>query len=203
MPELEKKTITNEAGEEVEVYDATQVEAALKEKDDGFATEKTELETKVTETSDALKVAEEKGGDFKETREAKEKAESDLKEATEKHTKEMDELKGGIAKDARTKQINRLADGDTEVAKKIEHHLDNDLSAMPETTKEEIEAKYTAALKLSGGGVEIDSISSVISSAGGGDVEPTGSVNPELKKLGSNFGLTEDDFKKAQDAGEI
>jgi hypothetical protein len=201
---MEKKTIKDEEGKEHEVYDAIQVEAALKEKETAFATDKTKLETDLKEKDEALKKANEKDADFKAVREAKEAAEKALKEANEKYQKEITDLKGSNIKEHKDKLLGLIVGNDKNVEEKMKHHLENTLKAMPESTKEEIDAKLKAAYKLTSGTADEDKISNIISSAGGGDLGVGKvEVKPELKSIGAKFGLNDKGWENAKKAGII
>ena len=214
MPELEKKTIETADGEKIEVYDASQVEEAIKEKDDGLkeATDaKTELEGNLKEVTEKLEKMDESDKDFKELRSQKEKLEDNLKEkdtTIESLTKEKEDAEGKLTqteqKYRKDTYIKSLAGDDADLKKKIEFHLESTVSAMPESTPEELQAKLKAAYTQSTGVTDADQLNNIISSAGGGESGASqGKVSDELKQFGKNFGLTDEDWDNAADAGVI
>lgn len=203
MPD--KQTIKTEDGTEVVVYDAAAVDTLIQSKETEFGTQKTALETAVKEANDKLAKADEKGADFAALRTAKEAAEKALAEATDKHTAEVTELKTKPLVEHRTHLTGLLSGTDTAVKDKVEYHLKNTVSAMPETTKEEVDAKVKAAYQLAvGANYNDDNVSRVISGAGGVYVDNKSDLNPDLKQAGmKNFGLNEKDFENAKNAGLI
>jgi len=214
MPELEKKTIETAGGDKVEVYDAVQVEEAIKTNADGLKVAeeaKTTLEGELKTATEALEKADEKSEDFKELREKKEELEGKVKEnsdalevskkANEDLTEKLGQTEQKYRKDTFLKTI---AGDDDDLLKKIEFHLEKTVSGMPDSTAEELEAKIKAAYTQATGVVDADKLNSIISSAGGGQPGAAkGKVSDELKDFGKNFGLNAEDFDKAAEKGLI
>lgn len=201
MPEKKEVEID---GQKMTVYDAASVEKVLQDKETTFTTEKTTLETNLKTATEALEKSKEGEKDFAALRTAKEAAEKELREKTEAHTKEVTELKSAPLTEHRTNLTKLLSGGDKDVTAKMDHFLKESLSAMPETTKEQIDAKLKTAYQLAvGGNYKEDYVSRVISSAGGGDGGGTADVKTELKSIGKNFGLNDKDWDNARGAGVI
>lgn len=200
---MEKKTFKDADGTEHEVYEADQVETALKEKEEVFTTEKEKLVADLKEKEDALAKSNEKAGDFKALRDAKEVAEKSLKDASDKHAQEVATLKGSNIKEHKDKLFGLIVGNDKNVEEKMKFHLENTLKAMPETTSEEIDKKLKAAYTLVSGHADDERISNLASSAGGGGPSEKVDVNPDLKKIGKNFGLDDKDWENAKKSGVI
>jgi len=194
---MEKKKLLNENGEEVEAFPAEQVEAVLKEKG--------ELETKLKEATDALSKSDEKDKDFKSLREAKEKVEGELSEFKQKYDKDVSELKGAELTTHKTKLIDVFADSDKNTKEKIEYHLKNSLTGMPETTKEQLDEKIKHAYVLATGQRDDDKINSIVSSLGkGSEIKANlDGIKPDLREIGKKFGLKDEDWENAKKANII
>ena len=204
-PELEaaKQTIKVD-DKEVVVYDAAKVEEFVKSKEMTFATEKQTLEQKAKDAAAELAKVDQSNKDFDGLRKAKETAEATLKEATEKHEKEVGELRAAPLTEHRGNLIKLLAGDDKDLLQKIEFHLKNTVSAMPETKKEEIDTKLKSAYQLAvGGAYKEDFVGRVISSAGGASHVQAAAVSDDLKNIGSKFGLDQKDFDAAKAKGLI
>ena len=197
-----KKEIEDKDGNKHVVYDAAEVEKTIKDKEDGFATEKQTLEKTAKEAKEAFDKVDKTNKDFDTLRTAKEAAEKLLKEKTEAHEKEVGELKGKPLVDHKESLTKIFAGEDKDMKAKIEHHMEKSLASMPETTKEEIDAKIKSAYQLAAG-VNYDetTASRVISSAGAGHRSSGGKVNEDLKSIGKNFGLSDKDFEAADKEG--
>lgn len=213
MPDLDKKTIKDEDGNEVEVYDATQVEEALKETEQKFGEEKGTLEKNLKEATEKLEKVDEKDKDFSELRDAKEKLEKDLKSKEDEHEKTIKDLnsklgeqEGKEMEDYTNKAIELYVGDDKDTKDKIDFHIENSLKSMPRGTKEEVDALLKSAFTLATGQQDDDKISNVLSSAGDGGSGGSGGgtkVKPELVEAGKNFGLNDEDFKNAEKKGVI
>lgn len=204
MPQ--KQTVKVDVGGEektIEVYDAAAVDTLVKDKETAFSTEKTALEKTAKDAADALAKVDKTNKDFEGLRVAKETAEKALTDATTKYTTEITELKSKPLVEHRTNLSTLLAGDDKNIAEKIKFHMEKTVTAMPERTKEEIDAKVKAAYQLAiGTGYKEDFVSRVISSAGGGHVTTKVEVATDLKNMAiKNFGLTEKDFENAKAAG--
>jgi hypothetical protein len=204
MPDLEKQTIKDEDGNERTVYDAEQVEAVVAEKETAFTTEKEELEAKVKEFEEQMS-GDDKDKDFKELRKAKDEAEKKIQELETSFNKEITELKSAPVKQHRDQMLDTYAGKDEDFKKKMESVLTNELKNMPESTKEEVDAKLRSAFKLAadvGDDGRIDA--SIFSSAAPASTIKSTAIKDDVKDMGSKkFGLSEEDYKNAQDAGLI
>lgn len=198
---MEKKIIKDEDGVEHEVYDANDVDAEVISKETAFASEKDKLAADLKDKEDALAKSNEKAGDFQSLRTAKEVAEKALRDATDKHAQEISDLRNVNVKEAKDKLFNLIVGGDKNLEEKMKFHLDSTLKAMPEGTKEEIDAKYKAAYTLAAGHSEDDKISNIISSAGGSEFGGKANVSSDLREVGKKFGLTDKDWDAAKQAG--
>lgn len=197
--------IKNEAGEEVEVFTPEELKA-----------KETELITKHTAEADKLKAdlavaaaelgkLKETDKDFGELRTAKEKLEKALAEREAAHKTEIESIKNAGAIAQVEGLVKAIVGTDTEMKKKMEYHMSKTLAGMPVTSKAEMEEKVKAAYRLSADVPDVDKINGIISSAGAGGGEGSGTlqVSPELKQLGRNFGLNDADWETAHKAGII
>lgn len=201
--EAAKQTIQVD-GKDVVVYDAAKVTEFITKKETEFNTTKSTLETAAQEAATKLAAADTKAADFASLREAKEAADKALKEANEKHEKEVGELRAAPLNEHRGNLIKLLAGDDKDILSKIEFHLKNTVSAMPESKKEEIDAKLKSAYQLAvGGAYKEDFVSRVISSAGGSTHVQAAAVSDDLKNIGAKFGLDQKDFDAAKNKGVI
>lgn len=213
--------IKNEAGEEVEVFTAEDVDAKVKAVEDTKAKEietavsaiKTEYEGKITPLQTKLSTLETEktdleaklsGGDS--TQQGNFKT---LKDALDKKTTEIEDLKKGIndmkstqVTETRDALVTKFAGKDEELAKKIKDHFDNTLASMPNTTSAEIAKKVEAAAKLASDGDSFDPLGVARAGAGG---QGNGNGNYDANKndftaneksLGTKLGITEADYKK-------
>lgn len=199
--------ILNDAGEEIDVYTAEEVQQQKDEAVQAEADKRTELEAELTKLKEkdlnfetlraSKKAAEEKVTD------AEKKAQEAMKSVDEKLEATKKEILEGVNVDHYKDTIKSLSGGDAEVEKKIEFHykrLTDPASTKSEVTKKLTDAYYLATRTEAGGALN----SAVISS--GGAVRPTFQANKEklsadeqalLQKLAQagNMKLTDEDLK--------
>lgn len=212
--------VKNEAGEEVEVFTAEEVDAKVKDIEatnaqaieTAVAGVKAEYEQKLTPLNDSLKkaqdekleleaklaVGDDKGqqGNFKTLKEALDKKTAEI----EGLTTSIGEMKKGQVTQTRDTIIGGFAGKDDELAKKIKDHYDTTLSGMPEATPQDIAKRVEAAAKLASDGDTFDALGVARrGGAGFSDTKYDGTANDftaNEKSLGSKLGITDADYKK-------
>lgn len=209
--------IKNADGTEVEVMSPEEVQKKLDEVAEAAKNERKNLEDshsqkiatieeKMGKLEQDKKDLEEKlnGGagagddhpNFKVLKEALDKKETEIKALTES----MQAINKQRVDDFLKVEIKKAAGNDEEVAKKIKHHFDETLKAMPDKTSDDIAARIDAAKRLAG---VADMPNPMDFSGQGGGFFPfkggtPGAVelNDKEKDLGRKMGLTDDDYKK-------
>lgn len=217
MPEI----IKNEDGTEREVFSADEVTAKLEEAKKAAGEEvRTEFQSKLSEQDARMATFEAEKAELEEKLEelGKKDNSSDkdknfrvLKEALDKKDKQIDELAKKIeetgnirVQDFKERLIDKYADGNEDLKKKIAHNFDSTLAGVEAKTEKEIEDKVKNAVKLSvdtGGPSPLDAAlqggepgaSDGLARGRSGD---TVEFSANEKKLGAKFGLTDEDYKK-------
>lgn len=169
----------NADGEEVDVLSPEELEnqtaALLTAKEQEFEAERKILVQKMEEL-------EKKDLNFSQLRESKGKIEAELTEIKQKHQEEQEIL----ATKRREELIKSLAEGDEELKKKIEFHIER-------INEPDVEKRVNDALKLAMGDLGMNS-ASVFSSAGGGVVNTQGMVPENLQQVAKNMGINDKDL---------
>jgi hypothetical protein len=206
--------IKNEEGEEIEVLTPEEVQAkldaekaALEEQHQTILSEKEKEVEKVAEEKKILeeKIAklEEQGikpdhPNFAALKSALDKKDEDIKAIKT----ELDADKKQRVQEELDTKIKLVAKGNEDIEKKIKHHLEKTLAALPENTAEERKIKLEAAFKLSsdssseGPGVFDMGTGGGGYSGGGGDNPDTVEFTAKEKALGAKLGITSEDYKK-------
>lgn len=202
---MELIKIKGEDGKEHEVYSAADVETYKQQLTESHAATLTPLQVQLKAAEDALAKAKETDKDFAGLREAKEKAEKLLKDAETGHAAALEAAENrGKVLVHKDNLIKLFAKDAPELEKLITKHMSDTLKAMPENTKEEIEAKMKMAVTLAVGKSDEGHFKKVISSAGGGAAGGTEDIKSDLKEMGKKyFGLTDKDWENAKTAGLI
>ena len=201
------KKLYDAEGNEVEAFTPEELEneqaQAITEKETQL---KTEYETKINDLTEQITKLSGKDQNFATLREAKEKLEGQIKTITEQHEKEITEIKTGNIIEHKTILVSKIAGTDPEFKKRIEYEVG--LLNMPESTKEEIEAKVTKAYQNATGDLKGNIMNKVISSAGAGG-GGTGGTNDaaRLSELAAKMGVKPEEFttyyNKAKEKGLI
>lgn len=211
--------IKNDAGEEVEVFTAEEVDAKVQAVEKTKATEietavadvKKEYEGKITPLTEKLTTLETEKKDLETKLSGGGKQDGNfavLKEALDKKTKEIEDLttsigdmKKGQVTQTRDTIIGGFAGKDEDLKKKIIEHYDTTLSGMPEATPQDIAKRVEAAAKLASDGETFDPLG--VARRGGGGFGEGGKYDANAndftaneKSLGTKLGLTDADYKK-------
>jgi chromosome segregation ATPase len=224
-------TFKDEQGNTVEAFTAQEVEAKLAEAKVGFEKEseqaitrlKEEHDKKVQESQgavDSLKQEmedlqskleninekpEEHGGaqseNFKTLKSGFEKALKEKEEKINSLVDGLDKLSRARVNDQKDTLIKELSKNDAELKKKIDFHYSDTLKSMPENTIDEINARITAAYKLSYDGDRGPSALDIALGGGAGKstfVAQGGQVefSDGEKQIGNKLGITEEDRQK-------
>lgn len=191
----------DEEGNAIEAFTQKDMDARIEEITAGH-------DEKVSELTEKLEKEEAKEKNFAKLREQKKEVSEEDKKKEEKNATTIEDLKtqiedakgAGISKVLemqRSAVINELANGDEELAKKIEANYK--LINKPEETAEEIAIRANDALLIS---MDIgpDDI------AGGDVIPPSGpgravggsndEISSDLKDIGKKFGVSDADWKK-------
>jgi len=205
------KTLYDENGNAVEAYPKEEHETELAAKIEEFKKVNPE-NVDIIELQDKLKVAEEEKAKlvkdlegFKETDKGKnmaalrmkaEGAEKKVDELKENIMKELGTLKTAIEGKDLTSTFLQLADGDTEIAKKIEAEYKDIVRPddAEEVKKQKIRKAYQLAVGVKSPGI----LNRILGSAGAPNPNAGAGIKswpPELVGLGKKMGLTEEDFK--------
>jgi len=199
-----KQTNAEGVEEEIEVFTPEEVKAkedeylkTVEQKDAAIANlakEKSDLEAKIAKAQvDGIK---EDHPNFKILKDALSKKDEEIKNIkteldTDRNTRKQEEMDSAI---------KILAKGDVELEKKIKLNLEKTLSALPENTKEERQAKIQAALKLSVDYNTAGVFDAGIGGGGGGNININNTSTVEFtareKALGAKLGISEDDYRK-------
>jgi hypothetical protein len=198
--------ITNEDGEEIDVFTAEELEAQKTKAIEEFKTNnpnKTEELVKAQEELEKLKGKDLNFANLRKQKEdAEKKVEDILKGVDEKISTVKKEVLEGVMKDHYNETLNSLSGGDKETADKIELQYKR-LVGTP-ATKDELAKMLQDASLLATGGQNKGVSSGVFSSAGAGrlnikSTEPLSAEEKDMaRKLASAGGMTleEKDFNK-------
>ncbi len=205
--------ITDDKGEEQEVYSAEELEAARQKTIDEFQgkvdeeqTEKlTEMEgtldkakTDLAEAEKKLEGADDKDKNIEQMREAKESLETKVKEQQEQIEGFVDDNK----KKALDAAINQLVDNDEESAKKVRYEYEKTLAGVDPKTPEEESQKLQKAFILAKEQAETPGTGSPTTSGGGTPFgvnakKPTaGKLSEDAKVVGEKLGVSSEDIEK-------
>lgn len=213
--------IKNDQGQEIDVLTPEEVEVKLREevgkkldeakqgweKESGqklvevqnklneMEKEKFDLETKLISLEGAGEGRDHPN--FKLLKEALDKKDQAIKELGES----VNNLKTQRESDFLSVEIKKIVGGDEELAKTLKHHYNETLKSMPNSTREEINARLIGAKKLAG---VIDAINPMdMVGHGGGHFNRGGSgggqvveLSTKEKELGKKLGITDEDIKK-------
>lgn len=199
-------TITDENGNEQEVYTAEEVEAqkqeAVQAKEIELNAQVEEANKKVENLNFQLEEAQ-KGGNphqIQRLKDAKAKAEEEAQSAKSEADQKFESFIQEQVKEHRDNALAVLSGGDEELRKKIEYHMDNTIAGNP-TTKGGIEDKAKKAYTLATEGQAAPSILDNITSAsdkGNSSTDSGGNyVETEVSKgQRKALGISDDDAKK-------
>ena len=202
--------ITNDDGEQVEVFTADDLAAQKQQALDEYMIEHPDkgdeiaaLQADLKAKEDALAKMDEKDQNFSLARkQAQDKVEDILKGVDEKIDAAKKEVLEGVMQDHYAETLKTLSDGDDELKKKIEYHYKRLTDTA--STKEEVTVKLRDAYLLATKPAETDALNtSVLSSGGvsrikvGSEKKFTEEEKAFTKKLAQAGGMTleESDFK--------
>jgi ABC-type phosphate transport system auxiliary subunit len=159
-------------------------------------------EEEVSAINEKLSKLENKDFNFKSLRDLTEEqraklsaTETILMEQAEKHKEELDALKTKINSSWEDKILTDIAGSDEELKKKVRDEYKN--LNMPNDTEQDIKLRYEKAYLLASGGKPETNLNFSSDSGGLPPVQQSvGKISNDVKELGKNLGLSEEDFKK-------
>ena len=169
----------DENGNEIEVFTAEELQA---QKDEAIKAATGDLQSKLTEAEQKLATLSDKDANFAELRKkSQEEIEAIRTQLTEETTKIRSEFEQKEINRSTEATIKQLAEGDSELEKKIKGHLDTTLKDMQAKTPEEVANKIRAAYQLATANEPKPGLlDSVLSGAGGGGMPTTPESGPAL-----------------------
>ena len=202
------QTIKNEAGEDVEVFTAEEIEQhktdaveAFKAENPDKTGELAELQEKMREAEEKLAKVGDKDYNFKALEKAKNDAESKLSEFTKSVDEKMTSLERrvleGVMQDHKNDTLKALSGGDAELEKKIEFHYKRlgDVAGTKNEITQKLKDAWVLATKKEDEGIGAN----IYGSGNVGRVNinsQTPKFSAEEKELGAKLGLTDKDFEK-------
>jgi chromosome segregation ATPase len=191
----------DEDGNEVELDKSIdEIQKSYQEQTQQFEEFKKTKEEEVKVINEKLSKLENKEFNFKALRDMTEEEkgklsamELQLKQQQEKHDEEIKNIKQTFIGNAKEEVLNKLAGQNEEVRKKVLEAYDS--LNLKDESKADIEARMKAAYKLAVGS-DIGTNLSYSSEGVAPIPNKVSDVKPEVKELGKNLGLSDEDFKK-------
>jgi chromosome segregation ATPase len=177
-----------------------EIQKGYQEQTQQFEEFKKTKEEELTAINEKLSKLENKDFNFKSLRDLTEEQQAKLSETekmlmnqAEKHSKEIEEVKKSFFGNAKEEILDKLVGDNIERRQKVMEAYDS--LNLKDDTKADIESKIRAAMKLS-----LNDERPVLGDNLYGGIAPTpdkvSDVKPEVKELGKNLGLSDEDFKK-------
>lgn len=196
------QTIQNDAGEDVEVFTAEELEAQKTAALEEYKTanpDKAEEMAKLQEELAKFKAKDLNFGNLRDQKEGVEKKLADLLAGVdEKIVTAKKEILEGVLKDHFNETLKSLAGEDAELQKKIELHYNRLTDSA--VTKQEVASKLRDAWVLATKQDDPGALSTAVISSGDVSKLPYKSgdkkLSPEEKELGAKFGITAEDLNK-------
>lgn len=194
--------IKQEDGTEVEVFTAEEVAEKVQEKENQInelSQKSSVLEAEKQKLEEQLGTTKQDNPNFATLKEALDKKTEEIKSLST----EISSIKDQTIAETRDSLIGAIAKNDEEMKKKILHHFNKTLSAMPSSSKDDIKAKVAAAVKLADGGNQEEILDAVFAGGEGFKVDynkgsQSGGADFSAREIaiGNKLNITEEDRKK-------